>query len=94
VVLDAATVEREPTIFVEGNACNAKSVECMHWDAKGRCDTFWIVPTNEGRCIFAARFSDGTSIEDVIEYDLDGEWPCRGNVRPRHEHITRIISKT
>jgi hypothetical protein len=94
VIFDEATVAREPTIFVEGDACDAKSVECMHRDAKDRCDTFWIVPTNEGQCVFSARFPDGTSIESVIDYNLDGEWPCRGNVRPTHEHVARVNSKT
>jgi hypothetical protein len=92
VEFDAATVERQPEIVVEGDACNAKSVECMHRDAKDRCDVFWIDPIKEGRCIFSARFSDGTRIEEAIDYELDGKYPCRGNVRPRHDHVTRIYS--
>jgi hypothetical protein len=94
VVFDAATVEREPAIVVAGDVCNAESVVCLHRDAKDRCDTFWIVPIKEGRCIFTARFSDRTEIEEAIDYDVDGEYPCRGNVRPRHDHVTRINSGT
>lgn len=92
VVFDAATVERQPEIVVQGEACNAASVECMHRDAQDRCDTFWIVPIREGRCIFSARFSDGTAIEDAIDYERDDEYPCRGNLRPRPDHVTRIYS--
>jgi len=94
VVFDAATVERQPQIVVSGEACNAASVVCMHRDAQDRCDTFWIEPLREGRCIFSARFSDGTAIEDAIDYELDTEYPCRGNLRPRPDHVTRIYSGT
>ena len=94
VVFDVATVEREPQIVVSGEACNPQSVECMHRDVHDRCDTFWIVPTGPGRCLFSARFSDGTSIEDAIDYVADEEYPCRGNLRPRPQHVTHISSET
>jgi hypothetical protein len=90
VVLDEAVVEREPTITVGGEACNAKSVTCLGRDAKDRCNTFWIDPTSEGRCVFAVDFADGKRLEAAIDYELDGEYPCRGNIRPRHDGITRI----
>ncbi|MDF2691971.1 MAG: hypothetical protein K0S65_354 [Labilithrix sp.] len=94
VVFDEATVEREPAVYVEGEACNTASVVCMHRDAKDRCDTFWIDPIREGRCVFSARFADGSRLEEAIEYDRDDEYPCRGNVRPRHDGLTRIRSKS
>jgi hypothetical protein len=90
VILEAATVERQPEIVVGGEACNAQSIDCMHRDAQGRCDTFWIDPLREGRCVFTARFSDGTALAETIDFDLDGEWPCRGNIRPRHDHVPRM----
>lgn len=92
VLFDARTVERQPEIVVDGEACNARSVLCVHRDAKDRCDTFWIDPIREGRCIFSARFSDGTRIEEAIDYELDDSYPCRGNVRPRQDHVTKIYS--
>lgn len=92
VELDAATVERAPAIVVDGDACNAESVTCLHRDAKDRCDTLWIEPLGPGQCLFSARFPDGTRIEEVIDYELDDEYPCRGNVRRRHDHVTRIYS--
>lgn len=94
VVFDAATMARQPAIVLEGEACNAQSLECMHRDGHDRCDTFWINPIREGRCIFSARFPDGTTIEDAIDYELDTEYPCRGNLRPRPDHVTRIHSGT
>ncbi len=90
VVLDATAVERQPQIVVSGEACNAKSVECMHRDAQDRCDTFWIVPTDEGRCSFSARFPDGSALEHEIDYVVDDEYPCRGNIRARGPDVTRL----
>ncbi|MCW5834886.1 MAG: hypothetical protein KIS78_20970 [Labilithrix sp.] len=94
VELDRASVERRPIIAVEGGACDATSVSCARHDTTGRCEVYWITPTREGRCTISARFSDDTQMEDEIEYHADSEYPCRGYIRPRHDHVTRFYSKT
>lgn len=90
VILEPATLERNPVLGVGGEACTPEDVECMHRDARDRCDVYWITPRGEGRCLVQARFSDGTHLSSTIDYDLDGEYPCRGNVRPRVDGVTRL----
>lgn len=94
VVLDEATVAREPAVSVSGVACEPADVVCMHRGSGDRCDVFWIEPKREGLCVFSVRFPDGTAIDRVIDFDEDGEYPCRGNVRPRTDQVTRIDSET
>lgn len=82
VAFDRATTERSPQLVVTGDACSARSLECMHRDDADRCDVFWIVPERPGHCVFTARFDDGTAMEAAFDYEFDGEWPCRGSIRP------------
>ncbi|MBX3219801.1 MAG: hypothetical protein KF795_04730 [Labilithrix sp.] len=94
VELDRASIEREPQIAVAGEACDATSLSCARHDTQGRCEVYWITPTREGQCVVSARFSDDTQIEEAIEYHADSQYPCRGYIRPRHDHVTRFYSKT
>ena len=45
--------------------------------------TFWTLAGS-------LRFPDGTRSDAAIDYELDGEYPCRGNIRPRHDGVTRL----
>ncbi len=89
IVLEPSTIAR-PHVLSLGGACNGESAECMREDAEHRCEILWIVPTNEGRCTVTARFADGSTSEHTVEYALDGEYPCRGNIRPVRDEVGRL----
>lgn len=90
VVLDASLVAREPKISISGAACPSSGVVCQHRDDQDRCDVFWIEPEREGVCQLTASFADGTAEVETIDFDRDDEYPCRGNVRPRHDGIGHL----
>lgn len=90
VVVDAAVVKRDPKLGVSGEACSPSNVVCQHRDAADRCDTYWIEPDRQGSCRVTVTFADGSGFDETIDFDEDESYPCRGNVRPRRDGVTRI----
>jgi len=90
VVLDAPVAARSPKVGVRGEACSPSNVSCQHRDASDRCDVYWIEPDRQGLCVFTVELADGPAFEETIDFDEDNEYPCRGNVRPRRDGVTRI----
>ncbi|MBX3230429.1 MAG: hypothetical protein KIT84_03155 [Labilithrix sp.] len=86
VEIASSTLDREPELRLTGDA----RLECMRRDKANRCDVYWIVPAKAGTVTIALDFPDGVRVEDVIEYGTDDAYPCRGNIRPVHDHITRF----
>lgn len=77
---------KEPQIAIGGDA----RIECMHRNARDYCDGFWIIPGSAGTVTVTLQFSDGTVKSDSIEYIHDGTYPCRGDLRPVHDHASRL----
>jgi hypothetical protein len=90
VILDTEVVARDPKFGVGGEACSPRSVVCQHRDAADRCDTYWIEPERQGLCRVTVTFADGSGFDETIDFDEDEKYPCRGNVRPRRDGVTRI----
>ena len=86
VVLTAATIARNPQIELAGDA----KVLCVQRNPDDHCTTFWIVPTRAGTVTFTVVFDDGTRLSDTTEYVYDTEYPCRDNIRPVHDKVTRL----
>lgn len=86
VELSYATVARDPKVSLSGDA----RLECVRRDTADRCSAYWIVPQTKGSVTFTLHFDDGTTSADTIEYVDDTEYPCRGNIRPVHDHVTSL----
>lgn len=87
IELATATVARKPVVTVTaGNA----TLQCVERTDADECSTFWIVPHAAGTVTVTATFPDGTSESDSLEYIHDGHYPCRGDLRPVHDHITHF----
>lgn len=86
VEISPAALARDPRIELTGKA----RLECVRRDRAERCDVYWIVPEEPGTVTVALRYPDGLQVEDVIEFGTDDAYPCRGNIRPVRDHITRF----
>ena len=68
----------------------AATLQCVERSNADRCTTFWIVPHAPGDVTVTATYPDGTTADDTIAYRHDGTYPCRGDLRAVHDHITHF----
>jgi hypothetical protein len=90
IILDDEAVRQKLVVTAEGPACDTSKLECMQRDAEDRCQVYWIVPRSQGRCIVSLHLGDGRRIEEVIDYGLDEDYPCRGEITTEHRHVTHF----
>lgn len=90
IVISDELVRENLALTAEGSACTTSDLECMQRDKENRCQVYWIVARAEGRCVVTLDLGDGKRLEDVIDYGLDRDYPCRGDITTEHRHVTRF----
>lgn len=87
IEIATSSLPKKPVITVTAGDA---SLQCVERTDQNQCYSFWIVPHAAGNVTVTATFADGTSASDTIEYIHDGHYPCRGDLRPIHDHITHF----
>ena len=93
ILIDDEIVQQKFTLTAEGSACTTKDLQCSQRDREDRCQVYWIVPRSRGRCTVTLDLGNGRRLEDVIDYDEDEDYPCRGVVTTEERHNTRFSLK-
>jgi len=86
VEIEPATLAKNPSVEFKGDV----TWECEHRGAGDKCDGYWLTPHSTGTATVILHFPDGTSASDSVDYLYDGHYPCRGDLRPVTDHVSRL----